>query len=64
MRLYDNSRQDRSAVDARIPQLAKKLSNKTLSQLEKEDIFVFPEGLQDAEDLTGDQMVLQSVNNT
>ncbi len=64
MRLYDNSRQDRSVVDARIPQLAKKLSNKTLAQLEKEDIFVFPEGVQNAEDLTGDQMVLQSVNDT
>ena len=63
MRLYDNSRQDRSAVDARIPQLAKKLSNKTLAQLEKEGIFVFPEGVQDTEDLTSDQMVLQSVND-
>ena len=63
MRMLDNSSLDRIAIESRIPQLAKKLSNKTLAQLEKEGIFVFPEGVQDSEDLTSDQMVLQRVND-
>ena len=64
MRMQDNSQLDRSLVEARIPQLAKKLANKTLDKLEKEGIFVFPEGARDTEDLSGDQMVLQWVNDT
>lgn len=63
MRLNDNSRAARSVVDAGIPELAKKLSNKTFAQLEREGIFVFPEGAQDTEDLDKDQMVLQAVND-
>lgn len=64
MRVRDNSSLDRTAVESQIPHLAKKLSNKTLAQLEKEGIFVFPEGVQEVEDLTSDQMVLQRVNDT
>ncbi len=48
---------------SRISHLTKKIADKTLEQLEKEGVFVFPEILRDAEDITKDQMILQSVNN-
>jgi len=43
--------------------VTKKVSDKTLEQLEKEGIFVFPELVKDAEDIIKDQMILQSVND-
>lgn len=43
--------------------LTQKIADKTLEQLEKEGIFVFPEFIKDAEDITKDQMILQSVND-
>lgn len=45
-----------------IPGIIKAVSDKTLGQLEKDGIFVFPELVKDADDLTRDQFVLQSVN--
>ena len=63
MRVFDNSSLDRSVIESQAPQLVKKISNKTFAQLEKEGVFVFPEGVQDAEDLTSDQMVMQCVND-
>ena len=47
-----------------IPGLAKTIADKTLEELEKEGVFVFPEMIRDAEDVTRDQMILQSVNDT
>lgn len=47
-----------------IPSLTRKISDKTLEQLENEGIFVFPELVKDTEDLTKDQMILQSINNS
>lgn len=44
--------------------LVHNISNKTLQQLEREGIFIFPELLKDAEDITKDQMILQSVNDS
>ncbi len=44
--------------------LVKITADKTLEELEKEGIFVFPEMLYDAEDVTRDQMIIQSVNDT
>lgn len=38
--------------------------DKTLEQLEKEGIFVFPELIKNAEDITKDQVILQSKNDT
>lgn len=35
-----------------------------MGQLEREGVFVFPEIVKDAEDITWDQMIIQSVNNT
>lgn len=45
-----------------IENLRDKILNKTLEQLEREGVFVFPEFLVDAEDVTKDQMILQSIN--
>lgn len=41
-----------------------KIADKTLEQLEREGVFVFPEMVKDAEDITRDQMILQSVNDS
>lgn len=41
-----------------------KIADKTLEQLEKEGVFVFPEMVKEAEDITRDQMILQSVNDS
>lgn len=47
-----------------IPGLVKTIADKTLEELEKEGVFVFPEMVHGAEDVTRDQMILQSVNDT
>ena len=47
-----------------IPDLVKTLADKTLEELENDGVFVFPELVHDAEDITRDQMILQSVNDT
>lgn len=46
-----------------IANLTGKIAGKTLEQLEREGIFVFPEIIKDAEDITRDQMILQGVND-
>ena len=48
----------------KIPSLKDRVVNKSLEQLEKEGIFVFPELLEESDDLTKDQMVLQGYNNS
>lgn len=47
-----------------IQTVTQKIADKTLEQLEREGIFVFPELVGDAQDLTKDQMILQSVNDS
>ena len=63
MKMRDNSREEKAIVYRKIPQIAGKIANKTLTQLEMEGVFIFPESAKDAEDLSGDQMVLQTVND-
>lgn len=63
IRIRDNTQIPKSQF-AEIPVLTQKISDKTLEQLEREGIFVFPELVRDADDLTKDQMILQSVNDT
>lgn len=46
-----------------INHLTKKILDKTLKQLEKEGVFVFPEEVSEAEDITKDQMILQRIND-
>lgn len=59
-RIKDNSEADISPIK----NLAERIANKTMGQLEKEGVFVFPEFAADAEDITKDQMILQSVNGS
>lgn len=62
LRIKDNSQQKKQSF-ADIKALSDKIADKTLEQLEKEGIFVFPEIVKDAADITRDQMILQSVND-
>lgn len=63
LKIKDNSQQKKD-VFFDIGKLTAKLADKTLEQLESEGIFVFPDFLKDAEDITRDQMIIQSANDT
>ena len=63
LRIKDNSQQKKDAF-SQVAKLAGKIADKTLEQLEREGVFVFPETVKDAEDITQDQMILQSINDT
>lgn len=63
LRLKDNSQRKKEDF-SNIGTLMGKIADKTLEQLEREGIFVFPEFVQDAEDITREQMIIQSVNDT
>ena len=59
--IKDNSPTPKEGFNS-ISGLIEKIADKTLAQLAKEGVFVFPE-LKDADDLTKEQMILRSVNN-
>ena len=61
-RIKDNSQQKKESF-SQIINLTGKIADKTLEQLEREGVFIFPEIVKDAEDVTQDQMILQSVND-
>ena len=63
LKIKDNSQHKKDAFSD-ISALAEKIADKTLDQLEREGVFVFPEYIDDAEDITRDQMILQSVNDS
>lgn len=63
LKIKDNSQQKKVAF-SEIGTLTGKIADKTLEQLEQEGIFVFPEIVKDAEDITRDQMIIQSVNDS
>lgn len=63
LRIKDNSQQKKD-VFSQVVKLTGKIADKTLEQLEREGVFVFPETVKDAEDISRDQMILQSVNDT
>lgn len=63
LKIKDNSQQNKDAFSL-IRNLTNKIADKTLEQLECEGVFVFPEIVKDAEDITRDQMIIQSVNDT
>ena len=62
LRIKDNSRYNKEYF-ADIPRLTAKIHNKTLEQLEREGIFVFPEFVADSQDITSDQMILQQTGD-
>lgn len=63
LRIKDNDKKNKEEF-FEIQSLVKSVSDKTLAELEKEGVFIFPEMICDAEDITRDQMVLQSINDT
>ena len=63
LRIKDNSQYKRDSFDE-IKNLTGKIADKTLEQLEREGVFVFPEFVIDADDITKEQMILQSTNDS
>lgn len=63
LRIKDNS-QCKKDTFSDIGTLTEKIADKTLEQLEREGIFVFPEIVKDADDITRDQVIIQSINDT
>ena len=63
LRIKDNSQQKKDAF-SQVARLTGKIADKTLEQLEREGVFVFPETVKDAEDITQDQMIFVPRNNS
>ena len=63
LRIKDNSQLKKDAFSD-IGILTGRIADKTLEQLEREGVFIFPEIVKDAEDITSDQMILQGINDT
>lgn len=62
VKINDNTKTEKD-VFINIPKLTNCIVNKTLKQLEQEGVFVFPESVDYADDISKDQMILQSVND-
>ena len=62
IKIKDNSRVKKENF-SEISHLTVKIADKTLAQLEREGVFVFPELIAETDDLTKDQVVLQSIND-
>lgn len=63
LKINDNSRY-KKIVFSKIESLTGKIADKTLGQLERDGEFVFPETLKNAQDITREQMLIQSVDDT
>ena len=63
LRVKDNS-QVRKEDISEVASIVSRVVDKTLEQLEREGVFVFPQIIDDAEDITKDQMILQSFNDS
>lgn len=62
LKIKDNSRTNKDQF-FEITHLVKSIADKTLGELEKEGVFVFPEYVREADDLSDDQMILRSIND-
>lgn len=62
MKIKDNESREKEKF-YQVKSIASCVSDKTLEQLEREGVFVFPEIMKDAEDITKNQMILQSCND-
>ena len=63
LRVRDNSVNKKESFEE-ISKLVCKIADKTLEQVGNEGIFIFPESIGNAEDITEEQMILQSTNNS
>ena len=62
LKIKDNSRNIKDRFNE-ISHLVNSIADKTLGELEKEGIFVFPESVKEADDLSDDQMILRTIND-
>jgi 5-methylcytosine-specific restriction endonuclease McrBC regulatory subunit McrC len=62
LKIKDNSLVKKD-VFSNIANVTDRIADKTLEQLEQEGIFVFPKLINDAEDITKEQMILQGIND-
>ena len=62
LKIKDNQYKQKEEFFA-VMSVVDKVADKTLGQLEREGIFVFPEFIKDAEDISNNQMILQSYNH-
>jgi len=62
-KIKDNSIVNKEEFDG-IRNLVKKIADKSIGQLEKEGVFVFPNTIKNSEDITNEQMILQSYNES
>lgn len=63
LRIKDNTRIPKERFDA-VWQLVRKIADKTMEQLEREGVFIFPDSLESIPDLEEEQLVLQSFNDS
>lgn len=61
--IKDNSTINKESFSG-VRNLVKRIADKSIQQLEKEGVFIFPEIMKDAEDITKEQMILQSFNES
>ena len=62
LKIKDNQYKQKEEFFA-VMSVVERVADKTLGQLEREGIFVFPEFIKDAEDISNNQMILQSYNH-
>lgn len=62
LKMKDNSQIKKEAF-SEFKNLTERIVDKTLGQLGREGVFVFPEFVANAVDITKDQMILQGINN-
>lgn len=62
LRIKDNT-QVKKAAFSDISKLVEKISDRTLDQLERDGVFVFPSTVRGSEDLTEEHMILRSMND-
>ena len=63
LKIKDNTSYN-SSIMLNCKNLTNCILNKTLHQLEHEGLFIFPRYINNSEDLTRDQLVLQTINNS
>lgn len=62
LKIKDNARINKKYF-GEISHVTEKVTDKTLEELEKEGVFIFPKLIKEAEDISKDQVILQSVND-
>ena len=62
LRIKDNQRKAKEDF-FEVRRVVNRIADRTLEQLEQEGVFIFPESIKESDDLTKEQMILQSYND-